>query len=100
MELGGPHYKCSVGGSHSSFGGPYTKGGVGALHQQEAPRPPVYTVGPPEPLYQEIGPNRHKQKVEGEPSWAPKPRVVYGVITAKEVAKFVPSKPLVRPEPT
>ena len=57
-----------------------------------------------EPAYQEIGEVQTQKKklhkeFPGEPSWAPKPAVVYGVITAKEVARYVPSHSLlVRPE--
>ena len=40
----------------------------------------------------------HKE-IHDEPSWAPKPAVVYGMITAKEVARYVPAHSLlVRPE--
>merc|ERR1712018_704921 len=54
-----------------------------------------------EPVYQEIKEVRAaKQKAMEEPSWAPKPTIVYGVITAKERAKYIPPIGLVRPEPT
>ena len=45
-----------------------------------------------EPVYQEIRQIR-KQK-EQEPAWAPKPSLIYGVITAKEVARYVPPEPV------
>ena len=54
-----------------------------------------------EPIYQEIKEVRAaKQKAMEEPPWAPKPTIVYGVITAKEKAKYIPPIGLVRPEPT
>ena len=60
-----------------------------------------------EPVYQEIKEVRaakeQKQKktiIMEEPAWAPKPTIVYGVITAKERAKYIPPIGLVRPEPT
>ena len=62
-----------------------------------------------EPVYQEIKEVRaakeqkQKQKktiIKEEPAWAPKPTIVYGVITAKERAKYIPPIGLVRPEPT
>ena len=55
-----------------------------------------------EPVYQEIKETSSaaKQKTLEEPSWAPKPTIVYGVITAKERAKYIPPIGLVRPEPT
>ena len=55
-----------------------------------------------EPVYQEIKETSRaaKQKTLEEPSWAPKPTIVYGVITAKERAKYIPPIGLVRPEPT
>jgi len=61
-----------------------------------------------EPVYQEIkevraAMQKHKQKktsIKEEPAWAPKPTIVYGVITAKERAKYIPPIGLVRPEPT
>ena len=54
-----------------------------------------------EPVYQEIKEVRAaKQKAMEEPSWAPKPTIVYGGITAKERAKYIPPIGLVRPEPT
>ena len=59
-------------------------------------------------MYQEIGElQKQKKKLHKEsqkefheePSWAPAPAVVYGLITAKEVARYVPSHSLlVRPE--
>jgi hypothetical protein len=57
-----------------------------------------------EPAYQEIGElQTQKKKLHNEfpeePSWAPAPAVVYGLITAKEVARYVPAQSvLVRPE--
>ena len=55
-----------------------------------------------EPVYQEIGEIKkiRKQKAgEEEPSWAPKPSLVYGVFTEKQVAKYVPpDQVVVRPE--
>ena len=57
-----------------------------------------------EPVYQEIKEVRAMQKqkkaIMEEPAWAPKPTIVYGVITAKERAKYIPPIGLVRPEPT
>ena len=56
-----------------------------------------------EPVYQEIKEVRAMQKQKAileEPAWAPKPTIVYGVITAKERAKYIPPIGLVRPEPT
>jgi len=60
-----------------------------------------------EPVYQEIREVRaakeQKKKtfIMEEPAWAPKPTtIVYGVITAKEKAKYIPPIGLVRPEPT
>ena len=62
-----------------------------------------------EPVYQEIkevraAMQKQKQKktiIKEEPAWAPKPNtIVYGVITAKERAKYIPPIGLVRPEPT
>ena len=69
-------------------------------------RLPVFTLASreekqEEPVYQEIKEVRAaKQKAMEEPSWAPKPTIVYGVITAKERAKYIPPIGLVRPEPT
>ena len=69
-------------------------------------RLPVFTLASREekqvePVYQEIKEVRAaKQKAMEEPSWAPKPTIVYGVITAKERAKYIPPIGLVRPEPT
>ena len=51
-------------------------------------------------VYQEIGDIKKigKQK-EKEPSWAPKPSLVYRVFTEKQVAKyFPPDQVVVRPE--
>jgi len=64
-----------------------------------------------EPVYQEIkevkaAMQKQKQKqkktiILEEPAWAPKPtNIVYGVIAAKERAKYIPPVGLVRPEPT
>ena len=70
-------------------------------------RIPVFTLASSreekqeEPVYQEIKEVRAaKQKAAEEPSWAPKPTIVYGVITAKERAKYIPPIGIVRPEPT
>ena len=69
-------------------------------------RAPVFTLAAregkhEEPIYQEIKEVRAaKQKAMEEPPWAPKPTIVYGVITAKERAKYIPPSGLVRPEPT
>ena len=81
--------------------------------------PPVYTLDSTmygqspdtrhqglEPVYQEIGHSKegdNKRKVEEkevEPNWAPKPNVVYGMITAKEVARYIPCNQtmVVRPD--
>ena len=71
-------------------------------------RLPVFTLASreekqEEPVYQEIKEVRAMQKQKAileEPAWAPKPTIVYGVITAKERAKYIPPSGLVRPEPT
>ena len=45
-------------------------------------------------LHKELDKEMHE-----EPSWAPAPAVVYGLITAKEVARYLPpNSGLVRPE--
>ena len=88
--------------------------GVGPVACQEQ-KPRSHGEGPrvcqkEEPIYQEIvGSQKQKkssssymefqQVLDEEPSWAPKPSVVYGLITAKEVARYVPPQSvLVRPE--
>ena len=94
----------------------YTLPGSSKEHQQEQRRQGVGPgVGPgvgqeqeQEPVYQEIRELQKQKKklqkesqkeVHEEPSWAPSPAVVYGLITAKEVARYVPpNSGLVRPE--
>ena len=92
----------------------YTLPGSSKEHQQEQRR---QGVGPgvgsgvgqeQEPVYQEIGElQKQKKKLQKEsqkefdeePSWAPAPAVVYGLITAKEVARyFPPDSVMVRPQ--
>jgi len=79
--------------------------------QTATSRVPVFTLASSsrekekqeEPVYQEIKEVRAMQKQKAimeEPAWAPKPTIVYGVITAKERAKYIPPIGLVRPEPT
>ena len=91
----------------------YTLPGSSKEHQQEKRRKGAGQGVTPgvgqeqEPVYQEIE-ELHKQKkklqkesqkeLHEEPSWAPAP-VVYGLITAKEVARYVPpDSVMVRPE--
>ena len=107
----------------------YTLPGSSKEHQQEQRRqgadkgagPSVrqeqklrsHEVGPgvcqrEEPIYHEMvglqkqNKTSHKDphnKFPEEPSWAPAPAVLYGLITAKEVARYVPpNSVLVRPE--
>ena len=92
----------------------YTLPGSSKEHQQEQRRQGAgQGVGPgvgqeQEPVYQEIEElQKQKKKLHKEskkefyeePSWAPTPPVVYGLITAKEVARYVPPNSLlVRPE--
>jgi len=96
-------------------------GGGECCHQQGAASSKVFTLASnssssireeekqEEPVYQEIKEVRasmQKQKhkktdIMEEPAWAPKPQtIVYGVITAKERAKYIPPIGLVRPDPT
>ena len=81
------------------------------FRQTATSRVPVFTLASSggekekqeEPVYQEIKEVRAMQKqtaIMEEPAWAPKPTIVYGVITAKERAKYIPPIGLVRPEPT
>ena len=92
----------------------YTLPGSSKEHQQEQRGQGAgQEVGPgvgqeQEPVYQEIGelPNQKKKlhkesqkELHEEPSWAPAPAVVYGLITAKEVARYVPpNSVMVRPD--
>ena len=92
----------------------YTLPGGSKEDQQEQRRQGAgQGVGPgvgqeQEPVYQEIWElqkqkkklqNESQKEFDGEPSWAPAPSVVYGLITAKEVARyFPPNSGLVRPE--
>ena len=83
----------------------YTLPGSSKEHQQEQRgKGAGQGVGPgvwqeQEPVYQEIGElQKQKKKLQKEsqkefdeePSWAPAPAVMYGLITAKEVARYFP----------
>ena len=47
-----------------------------------------------EPVYQPIGDTRKQKGGEKDPPWAPKPSLIYGVITEKQVAKYVTPDPV------
>jgi len=94
----------------------HLRGGGECCHQQGVASSQVFTLAlekqeeekQEEPVYQEIKEVRaamqmqkkKKTDIKEEPAWAPKPTIVYGVITAKERAKYIPPCSLVRPEPT